>query len=308
MNKIEISVIIPTYNKSSRLILMLRSIENLKIVDSCEFIFINDNSNDNTKELLEKFKERNKKKIRMIVINNPSNLGRSIARNKGLREAKGKLIIFTDDDVLLHPEFICYHQLAHRSAKDLVIHGRIRSLPYLKFFKNPMTGELYKGGFAQGVLKSKIITLDMFGDERIKQYLKKNSKISKFELNIDELFEATTPEDSYVRWIGFTGGNVSILRTNLIEIDGFDNKMGKTWGCEDIETGYRLHLSGMKFKYEKDAKVYHLDHYRENINEIHNIAMEYFINKHQDEKIKKLQLYFNNELNSLVEWKNILKN
>ena len=303
MNKIEVSVIIPTFNKSSRLILMLKSIENLKAIDLCEFIFINDGSDDQTKDLLEEFKERNKKKISTTIINNHSNLGRSVTRNKGLSVAKGSLIIFTDDDVILHPEFIYYHQLAHQGHENLVVHGRIYSLPYLKFFKNPITGQLYSGEFPKGMLQSKIITLKMFDDQTIEKYLKENAKISKFESDIHELFSATTLEASHVRWIGFTGGNVSVLRTNLLKINGFDDSMGKVWGSEDIETGYRLYLSGMKFKYEENAKNFHMDHFRENRSAIHNISMRYFIDKHQDEKIEKLLQYFNHELGSLIEWK-----
>jgi len=303
MNEVKTSIIIPTYNKRARLVLMLKSIERLKNAGNCEFIFVNDGSTDDTVEILISFKEKHKGKLAIKIIN-IANGGRSVARNTGLRMAKGDLIIFTDDDVILDPEFVYQHELAHLKADNLAVHGMIYSLPYLKFFKDPVTGELYEGGMAKGMLLSKRITCEMFADNSIDNYLKSNSKLSKFELDIQKLYEDTAIEDAGFRFIGFTGGNISVLRKNLEKINGFDDKMGRLWGCEDIETGYRLYLSGLKFKYDKSIINYHINHFRKNANEVHTQAIKYFINKHDDKKLKELEKYFSGELASLIEWKN----
>lgn len=304
MSKIATSLIIPTYNKETRLVLTLKSIEKLIIQDDTEILFVNDGSTDNTSNILEDFRKKNKDKFKINILYT-SNGGRSHARNIGLKEARGTLLIFTDDDVILHPNFVHYHKLAHFNSNKLVVHGKIYSLPYLKFFKNPITGELYEGGFAKGILQSKTIKSEMFDDNQIETYLNENSKISKFEGDIQALFNSTSIADSYVRWIGFTGGNISIMRSELESINGFDNQMGKIWGCEDIETGYRLYLSGAQFIYNGSAVNYHLNHYRQNSNNIHNEAIDYFIKKHGNEKIEKLKDYYNNKIQSLLEWKDM---
>lgn len=300
----EVSLIIPTYNKASRLALVLESLKKLEFKEGAEIVIVNDGSWDKTEELLNQFKSHvaRKKDIGLQVIS-IRNSGRSCARNAGIQSARGKLLVFSDDDLILDPKFLYYHRMMHRGNARLAVHGQIYSLPYLKFFKNPVTGELYNGGMAKPNLLDKTIKPGMVPGDGFGEYLEQNSKISKFERDIKDLFENTSIEDSYVRWVGFTGGNVSVLKSNLEAAGLFDSNMGKEWGCEDLETGYRLYKNGICFEYCSRAKNYHLDHFRENRMEIHERSMSYFLGKHGDEKIKKLGKYFAGETPSLTDWK-----
>lgn len=302
--EVKVSLIIPTYNKSSRLKLMLESVFYLKDTEDLEIIIINDGSTDDTEWILDNFTRRcSKVGIRASVITS-ANKGRSNARNLGIQRASGRIIIFTDDDLILHPDFITYHKRCHEKNTQLVVHGQINHIPYLKFFRDPSTGLMVNDKPPKKNMLDKTIQIEMFESNQIEGYLKKNAHISKFEQDIFNLYEQTTEKDSCFRWIGFNGGNVSVRKENLTNIGMFDQHMGISWGCEDLELGYRLYKEGCSFTYEMQAKNYHLDHYRKDSKEIHAGSMKYFMEKHLDTSIQLLNKYFIGEYSSLLEWKN----
>lgn len=297
----KVSLIIPTFNKAERLKMTLLSITQLRLIEECEVIVVNDGSTDNTLSVLnETINSYFIKGINFKVITT-ENMGRSHARNIGVQNSSGDLLIFFDDDLILDHEFVLYHMLRHEGKDNLVVHGRIFDIPFLKFFKNPSTGALYDGNIAGEQLKSKIIQPNMLLNGEIISYLKNNARIGKLEKDINALHSRTSINDSYVRWVTFVGGNVSILKKNMID---FDDYMGKEWGCEDLETGYRLYKKGLHFDYFGSAMNYHMNHYRDNFQEIHNRSFLYFYKKHQDISIQLLRRYFNSEIPSLIEWKN----
>jgi glycosyltransferase involved in cell wall biosynthesis len=98
----KISVVMPVYNAEKYLDESIQSILNQSFVDF-EFIIINDGSKDNTKNIIERYKKKDK---RIILINNVKNLGLQISLNKGLKVARGKYIARMDaDDISLKERF-----------------------------------------------------------------------------------------------------------------------------------------------------------------------------------------------------------
>lgn len=92
----KISVILPVYNEEKYLDESIQSILN-QIFKDFEFIIINDCSKDNSKNIIEKYKKRDK---RIIFINNNKNMGCSESLNIGLKKAGGKYIAcFCADDI-----------------------------------------------------------------------------------------------------------------------------------------------------------------------------------------------------------------
>lgn len=91
---IDISVIIPVYNKKDFLQKSINSV--LKSTfKNLEIICIDDASTDGSKELLE---ELEKHEHRITVLKNVENYGVSYSRNRGISYAKGKYIVFLDAD------------------------------------------------------------------------------------------------------------------------------------------------------------------------------------------------------------------
>ena len=96
----KLSIIIPVYNSEKYLDKCLSSIINQKY-RNIEIIIINDGSKDNSKKIIEKYLENNKKIIKYIE---QENSGQAHARNQGLKIATGDLITFVDSDDYVLPE------------------------------------------------------------------------------------------------------------------------------------------------------------------------------------------------------------
>lgn len=98
-NKILISVIIPTFNSSKTLLLTLSSLEKSKFgKDKFEVLVIDDESTDDTQDVIIKFKKTNKLQLNYFK---QINSGPGIARNLGLKNARGNVVAFTDADCIV---------------------------------------------------------------------------------------------------------------------------------------------------------------------------------------------------------------
>ena len=93
MNDILVSVIIPVYNGEKYLKECIESLLN-QTLKECEFIFIDDGSTDDSSIIINEYKSRDDR-IKLI---NQKNQGVSVARNNGLKVARGKYIGFVDAD------------------------------------------------------------------------------------------------------------------------------------------------------------------------------------------------------------------
>lgn len=95
MNKILVSIVTPTFNRSQLLKKVFESLNKQKTYNF-EWIIIDDGSTDNTQKIVTDFiKKKNKFTINYLKQNN---FGKHIAVNKGIKEAKGKLALILDSD------------------------------------------------------------------------------------------------------------------------------------------------------------------------------------------------------------------
>ena len=108
----KISVIIPVYNTEEYLGNCLTSICTQTLED-LEIICINDASEDNSLNILNDFANKDK---RIKVINFRLNKGAAVARNNGIKIAKGEFISFIDsDDYLETADF--YEKLYNKAIQ-----------------------------------------------------------------------------------------------------------------------------------------------------------------------------------------------
>ncbi len=84
------SVIVPTYNRAGRIGSCIDALRRQQCPWPFEIIIVNDGSTDDTVSVLRKFPE-----VRVIT---QANSGPAAARNRGVREAAGEIVLFTDDD------------------------------------------------------------------------------------------------------------------------------------------------------------------------------------------------------------------
>ncbi|MFI3241966.1 MAG: glycosyltransferase [Alphaproteobacteria bacterium] len=112
----KISIIIPIYNVEKYLSRCLKSVIAQSFIDF-EAICVNDGSQDNSEEIVKNYAKKDKR----IKIITQENLGLSMARNNGIKKAKGEYIYFLDSDDFIHPQLleICYNY-ALKHKVDLV--------------------------------------------------------------------------------------------------------------------------------------------------------------------------------------------
>lgn len=296
-----ISLIIPTYNKLSRLKLTLESLKNQTLDKSMyELILVDDSSADGTEEYVQL--QKSILDINFKYIRHEKNVGRAGSRNTGIMNCTGNYLVFSDDDCIMCPRFLESH---YRNMQEgYAVHGAIWNLSYLKFFQDPTKGILYREFHNVNVktLKKKCISLqDVINHFEL---IEKSAKKTKFEMQVEK---ALFYENSMFPWIASTGGNIALFAEDIKKIEMFDENLGKQWGAEDIEMGYRLHKYGIRFKYVNEAAVYHIDHYRRNSTELSELAIGYMQNKHKDLLLKyAFNCFFNGALDYDL-WERITK-
>ena len=92
--EVKISVIVPIYNTEKYLRKCLDSLVNQTLKD-IEIILINDGSPDNSENIVSEYLERYPDKI---VYHKKKNEGQGVARNLGIKMAKGDFVSFVDSD------------------------------------------------------------------------------------------------------------------------------------------------------------------------------------------------------------------
>ncbi len=114
-----ISVIVPVYNAEKYLVTCLESLIN-QTYENLQIICVDDGSRDHSLEILEFYKNKDKR----IQVYTQKNSGPSVARNKGLDFATGDYISFVDsDDYLQLNAYENLSEVAEQGEWDLIIFG-----------------------------------------------------------------------------------------------------------------------------------------------------------------------------------------
>ena len=93
-----VSIIVPTFNGAVRIGTCLDALSRQTSAQDAEIIVVNDGSTDNTVKVVESYAG-----VRLIT---QTNAGPAAARNRGAGEARGTIILFTDDDCVPMPDWI----------------------------------------------------------------------------------------------------------------------------------------------------------------------------------------------------------
>lgn len=117
------TIVLCTRNRSR---LLARALESLLPVDfpvdDFELCAVDNNSTDDTRRVIETFAARAPFVVRYIFESRP---GLSVARNRGVQEARGEFLFFTDDDQLVHPAALREHHRAAQAYRSRVVQGAI---------------------------------------------------------------------------------------------------------------------------------------------------------------------------------------
>ena len=121
----ELSIVIPTYNRAESLRACLDSLSRqTQSVADYEVIVVVDGSTDGTREMLAH-----------LSLPYPlhtlwqSNSGQTEARNRGIAAAKGRYVLFLDDDIVAGPELVAEHLRAQREHGGVAAIGQLETVP-----------------------------------------------------------------------------------------------------------------------------------------------------------------------------------
>ena len=264
----EASIVIPTRNKASYLELTLESLVHQSFEPSqYEVIVVDDGSTDRTSAVVEHFRGRawNFRCIEQVPA------GRSAARNVGIRAARGKVVIFVDDDCLCNRNLVAAHVASHDETSNKVVIGWYQDvlsrIPlHRESLIHNVEGMLNRLGnipTALSLEKAAAIlpeTLDIITTNDI---IRNPEKIGLLELGGDMVYYTHFQHIAEGRcscpWIVFWTRNVSVQRDTLLQAGLFDEDF-QGWGEEDAELGYRLFRAGITFQTTMDAVIYHQLH------------------------------------------------
>ena len=119
-----ISLVVCTRNRAASLAQMLSYVAALDLagIASFELVVVDNGSTDNTAEVIAAFANDAPYPVESVV---EPLVGLSRARNNGIRTAKGEIILLTDDDCLVSPDFVRVAAAQFAGNPLQVIGGRV---------------------------------------------------------------------------------------------------------------------------------------------------------------------------------------
>lgn len=217
-----VSIVICTRDRPHDLEKCLLSI--LSLSQKPHEIIVVDNAptTEKTKEIVAKIGQG----IRYVVESKP---GLSVARNTGIHASSGSIIVFTDDDVIVHPNWLRQILYTFEFPDVKAMTGLV--LPSELETESQVIFEVDLDGFSFGY-RAKIF---------------------------DDQFVQLTKSKGVPVWFIGAGANMAFRREVFKQIGEFDERLGAgSSGCsEDSEMWYRILAEGGVCRYEPTAVVFH---------------------------------------------------
>jgi glucosyl-dolichyl phosphate glucuronosyltransferase len=219
----KISAIICTFNRSESLAKTLNSLAASVVPETCEWevLVVDNNSSDSTREVAESFCHKYPSHFRYIF---EARQGKSCSLNTGIREARGDVLAFTDDDVTVDPAWL-YNLTMHLGNGDWA-------------------------GAAGRILPEERIAMP--------RWVPRNQEYALAPLVIfDPRLEAGP-----LQMTPF-GANMAFQKRMFAQYGGFRTDLGPGLArsdpqkSEDSEFGHRLLKAGERLRYEPLAVIYH---------------------------------------------------
>jgi glucosyl-dolichyl phosphate glucuronosyltransferase len=218
---IKISIVICTYNRCKTLGVAIESVVAQILPQSLgwEILVVDNNSTDQTRQVVEDLQRRHPERIRYIF---EPQQGISHARNAGIREARGEILAFLDDD----------------------------ETASLNWVEN-LTANLHSGEWAGA--GGRVLPPSSFSPPRWLSSL--NSSITGPLAVFDPALEAGQLHEPPF------GANMAFRKEVFDKYGGFRTDLGRTGtnmiSNEDTEFGRRLMAAGLRLRYEPSALTYH---------------------------------------------------
>jgi GT2 family glycosyltransferase len=214
-----VSVVIPTFNRKKILVKAIRAhVAQSALSEIKEILVVDDGSTDGTAVQVSALTSETSVPIHY---RRQSNRGQAAARNLGIQEATGEIILFMDDDIIPDCNLLREHLRWHDRHPDLAVvvlgyvtwSPEVRPTPFMEWFG--LDGPLFAYRQFSG----------------------------KTELDFRAFYTC----------------NLSLKRGFLRQSGSFDEDF-HGYGFEDTELAYRLQKNGLRLLYNPAAVGYHYKH------------------------------------------------
>lgn len=117
-----VSVVFGSRNRAELLEGSIRSLDVQKGInpDEYEMVVVDDGSTDDTEERIKSLKTR-----MTLSYFRQDWQGISVARNRAVKEAKGDIIVFVDDDIIAPENFLSVHRRQFENGRNIMVRGPI---------------------------------------------------------------------------------------------------------------------------------------------------------------------------------------
>lgn len=212
-----VSVVICTFNREKFLEEALLSLASQDIgLDKYEIIIINNNSTDSTEEIIQKFIGDYPQCT--VSYHFEPNQGLAFARNRGIKESKGQIISYIDDDAIAPKDFLSKLVLNFNDQEVVGVGGKV--IPRYE------SGE----------------------PEWMNRYL--NGFVTKFDLGNKKL--------DFGKHKAYPAGcNMSYRKSALNESGGFNNSLKWRADDKQIYNSIKNAFPKLKIIYDPELWVYH---------------------------------------------------
>jgi GT2 family glycosyltransferase len=218
-----VSIIVPTYGRPGRLGQLLATLLQQDIPShQYEVIVVDDGSPEPAGEIVGRVAEETPVSVKCL---RKSNGGPAFARAFGAERARGDLLIFVDDDMLVASDFVREHMAAHReigpAAVNCLVDWRVEAHP--KSFERWYKRRVREWGEVRQAALRRIG---------------------------DGLFAMPSAL--------LTASNLSVSRSDYQRVGGFD--LGYTFpACEDQDFGIRLAAAGVRAVVTSRTRATHVE-------------------------------------------------
>ncbi|PVY40136.1 glycosyltransferase family 2 protein [Pontibacter virosus] len=121
------TVIIPVRNEAGQILNLLRDLEKQSYPAALfEVLVVDDHSNDGTDQLVQNFIPETPLHLRLIrLAEHTAATGKKAAIKQGIAAASGELLVFTDGDCRVQPDWLLYFAYTYQSQKPVFISGPV---------------------------------------------------------------------------------------------------------------------------------------------------------------------------------------
>lgn len=123
MGAMKFSVIIATYNRATELAETLAALAAARTASAWEVVVADNNSSDHTRQVVHDAQAQFPVPLQYVF---EPRQGKAAALNSGIRQASGEILLFTDDDALVEPDWLDRSGAALEETGGAFVGGRVQ--------------------------------------------------------------------------------------------------------------------------------------------------------------------------------------